>query len=221
MKCAVISANYGNFDPVRAAVRQSVETDFILFSDSDVNVAGTGWKNYVLPYPRAELCPRMRAKYVKLQHHRIPELKQYNVIIWADAALEITSDQYVTKMTQDSKPGLNVFGHPDRNCIYEEYATLIRFFKHKIEGERLTDQVQSYIQEGHPAKFGLVALTHFTHIPTPESTRLLDEWWLENVKWTYRDQISFPVVCRRLAYCPAKISGYPYDLNLVNWHSHP
>lgn len=221
MKIAVISANYGGFDPLRNAAQQSVETDFYMFSDKPIVTVGTQWKNIVLSYPRNDLCARMRAKYVKLQHHRIPELRQYSTFVWVDAAIEITSANYVQEMTQ-RQLGLNVFRHPHRSCIYDEYTTLVNSFPHKIAGEKLTEQINEYRNLGHPRGYGLYALTHFTHNVTAESKRLLDEWWLETIRWTYRDQISFPVVCSRLNYTPKVISWMnPYSRDYVKWHSHP
>jgi hypothetical protein len=221
VKCAVISANFGGFDPVFPHPPQSTQADFFLFSDKPIPDADAkGWKNLVVPFPRGELSNRMRAKYFKLQHHRIPELKDYGMFIWVDAAIEMTSKDYVIKMLQPAKEGLNCFIHPDRKCIYAEAETLQKHFPKKIEGERLAEQIAEYRRIGHPENFGLCVMTHFVHIPTAESKRVFDEWWMETIKWTARDQVSFPIICTRFKYSPWLIPGNPYNPNLLKWHSH-
>ncbi len=57
-------------------------------------------------------------------------------------------------------------------------------------------------------------------IHSPIIRALMKNWWWENVKWTFQDQISFPVVCKMMNYQPDTIPGNQYKNSFfkVIWH---
>jgi hypothetical protein len=61
----------------------------------------------------------------------------------------------------------------------------------------------AYREEGHPAHDGLWACGVLVWACDGRSRALGDAWWAECLRWGYQDQLSFPVVCRRLGYRPA------------------
>ena len=106
--------------------------------------------------------------------------------------------------------GLSMFPHPDRACIYDE--VLASRGMAKYAGLPLAEQVASYRAEGFPAQAGLIAAGLIARRSgQPALARIEAAWWAENLRWTYQDQLSLPVVLWRLG------AGYdPVPLNLWN-----
>jgi hypothetical protein len=94
--------------------------------------------------------------------------------------------------------GLAVWRHPRRDCIFEEMEASLGY---EAQGGRydhlpLREQVMSYFDEGYPRHHGLYATGTF--VWTPHAAKEIgEEWYEECVKWSYQDQLSFPVVCWR------------------------
>jgi hypothetical protein len=105
-----------------------------------------------------------------------------------------------------------MFIHPDRDCIYEEMPEAAA--QRKCWDLPLAEQVAAYREEGHPEHGGLMASTLIARDPMSEAVmRTNAMWWAEMLKWSNRDQISLPVVLRRL--------GHDYDKVRLNlWDNH-
>jgi hypothetical protein len=76
----------------------------------------------------------------------------------------------------------------------------------KYQLEPIGDQAQAYREESHPEHWGLWACG--TIASDHRSDDLFEAWWAEVCQWSYQDQISLPVVCRRAGVRPAEF-GWP------------
>jgi hypothetical protein len=93
-------------------------------------------------------------------------------------------------------PDLAMRRHSQRNCIYIEAAHCKQF--RKGDPSRIDNAIARYQAEGHPAESGLWMAGIILRRHTPAIKAFNLEWWNEITSGTVRDQISLPVVLRRL-----------------------
>lgn len=194
---AVLSACYAGYDLVRAQEPQDVDVDFILFTD-DPGLEAPGWKVVVDEAHGAH--PNLAAKRVKL----LPPIP-HRWVVWIDANTQITYPSFVREASKYVNDGIALYRHPRRECIYEEAEASLGAESQngRYEGIGIEDQVAHYRAEGHPEHAGLYACgTIVWDQENPEARQLGFAWMTECSKWTHQDQISFPVVCRRLGIEP-------------------
>jgi hypothetical protein len=78
----------------------------------------------------------------------------------------------------------------------------------------LHDQVATYRAEGYPEHHGLMACTVIARHFNDDRLECINEaWWQENLRWTYQDQLSLPVVLWRqgLAYDAVEMNLWNND----------
>jgi hypothetical protein len=108
-KICFITAIYGNYEAsCKKFVEQTVETDFICFTDNK-DIISNGWIINTTPYHQIcksdldddsyinSLCNNQHtfniAKYYKQSFTKIPILEKYDVIVWLDGTIEIIYDK--------------------------------------------------------------------------------------------------------------------------------
>jgi hypothetical protein len=222
-KVCIYTAIFGGYDDLKEQPEQTIDCDFVCFSDRSLPETH-GWR-VVRQQGIRNLHPRLQAKYYKLMHHRlfIPHFHQfpffgnklhdYTASIWIDASVKLRSPYFAEEMVASlGRYGMAMFIHPDRSCIYDE-ATLCCDFP-KYCGLPLLEQVEHYRRKGYPEKNGLMAAGIIVReTGKRELSRVNQEWWKENLRWSYQDQLSLPYVLWKLRY------GYdPINLNL--WENH-
>jgi hypothetical protein len=170
----VYTAIFGNYDDVK---KQPVEVKVVNEE--------SGW------YPK-DLHPRLQAKYFKCNSH----LLETEYSIWVDGSATIHDPQFIQRcLDYLGKSDLMCFVHPEgRRCIYQEAEYCKNMPKYKdvdIQG-----QVDAYRQQGYPELNGLWACGLVVRRHTPKVEEFNKLWWEHNLKYTYQDQLSFPVVLR-------------------------
>jgi len=197
-RVAIVSANFGNFDQVRTQAKQDIDVDWIIFSDDPHLNPPKPWKLIVNEDRGAH--PNMAAKRFKL----LPDVS-HRYVIWIDANMEVTSRSFAREALGFIHDGIALHKHPRRDCIYDEAEASLGAESQngKYEGLGIEEQVARYWDEGHPKNAGLYACgTIAWDRGDPKARRLGLEWLGECARWTYQDQLSFPVVCRRLGIQP-------------------
>jgi hypothetical protein len=225
MRACIYTSIYGRYDDLLQPIAQTIDCDFICFTDVPFPARAGAWR-VIRSGLNPALHPRMRAKYFKIMSHLVfpngrlawrfapfSRRPHYDVVIWVDGCLRIKDPHFAESFASHIGPtGWSMFIHPDRDCVYDELPQLIGM--RKCAGLPVTEQVESYRAEGFPPHAGLMAATLIardtrdTMIP-----RINAAWWAENQAWTYRDQLSLPVVLWRL--------GHGYDKVLLNLWDNP
>lgn len=124
-------------------------------------------------------------------------------VIWIDANMQVTAASFAREAVAAVGDGVAVWKHPERSCIYEEAVASLRLAPAKYGHLPILEQVASYHREGHPVDGGLYATGTIVWDTNDRRVRRLGADWLaECRRWTYQDQLSFPVVCRRLGVTP-------------------
>lgn len=193
---SIVSASLGGYDVIRPQAAQDVHVDWWMVTDGDVPAPWTAvpWKT----------CgdPRLAAKAPKMTPAGLPVTLARHVV-WIDANMEVTAASFAREAVDAIRDGVAVWRHPERDCIYDEADASIRLAPAKYAHLPIVEQVDAYRAEGHPAHGGLYACgTVAWDLDDERALRLGAAWLVECARWTIQDQLSFPVVCRRLGVTP-------------------
>lgn len=202
MKILIITANIGGFDTPKNFIEQSLKCDFISITENN------------LPRPMTTLDDRMKAKYFKLQTHKL--YPDYDAYIWMDSAFQIKSEGFANRMIAELvNHDIAVTKHPDRNCIYTEAEFVLqgiikgsnylipRYSKSKINVER--NYYESLL---YPKDNGLYACGLFARWNNEKLNSFFDKWWNSCLMWSAFDQLSFPVLAQQNNI---RINGIAFD----------
>jgi hypothetical protein len=220
-KVAVYTTIFGGYDHLHPVPKQTVQADYFCITDDAQFVKDTigkaenseTWTIYESKVPRQDLHPRMRAKWFKVFPWECESLNEYEVTIFIDGSVNITSPDWISHCLKHLHGDLLVFKHPSRDCIYEEVEASEIMVKYKDED--MKTQIR-YYKKFHPKKAGLFACTVLIRRKTDRIQRLMMSWWHENMKFTWQDQLSFPVVLRVHKIHP---DVFPEDLYKNNFFS--
>jgi hypothetical protein len=220
-RTAVYTAIFGDYDDLKPPSLQDSDCDFYCFTDSALPPRVGLWRVIHVPTDPS-LHPRMQAKWYKIMSHEsfangrvyghrsiIPFFaKKYDATVWCDASLEIKGPSFVRavveKLTDNS---IVLFEHPDRDCIFEEAGVSAGMFKYI--GLPLREQAESYRAVGVSEHGGLYACGMLGRktIGQKKIERLNSIWFNENIRWTYQDQLSFPVALKLSGAVAVLMSG--------------
>lgn len=200
-KVAVYTTIFGGYDNLQPVVKQSVQADYYCITDDAKRIKTEPldeakferWNIVQVEQPRKDLHPRLRAKWYKIFPWECKELSGYEVVIFIDGDVNVKSPDMVTYFLKNLKSDILLFKHPFRKCIYNEYHASTGMVKYQQED--MTSQV-NYYRSFHPAGAGLFACGVIIRKHTPRIRELMMSWWHENIKFTWQDQLSLPVVCR-------------------------
>lgn len=191
MKIAVYTTIFGNYDNLKDVPEQNSEADFYCITDNP-NIQHKDWQTI---YSKGVPCnvdhPRMKAKFFKLMPFAIKELAKYEILIFIDATIQITTPEFINyciapMVTND----IALFEHPERNNIFAEAEGSKRMSKYN--GQLIDGQINNYkdIIKEHK----LYACGVMTRRFTDKITIAMKDWLLENIQYSYQDQLSFPII---------------------------
>ena len=150
-------------------------------------------------FPRMDLTPRLRAKYFKMCGHQL--YPTATALIWIDGNMEIKNPKFIEWMvTLMGDADCAFFKHNARNNVQEELDYCVDnmsdpYIKARYGNEPMITQVQDYVKQGYnPRSGGLVCCGLFIRKTTEKVNQAFDHWFIENVKWSIQDQLSFPYI---------------------------
>ena len=122
------------------------------------------------------------------------------ITIWIDGTLtpRLPADADVRELAEWLLEGAEIATplHPERDCVYDEAracaGTWLEF------ADVIEAQMARYRAQGHPAHAGLYENNLLVRRATPRTAELNAAWWDEIERGSWRDQLSLPVVLRRL-----------------------
>jgi hypothetical protein len=195
----VVTANFGGFDdpPHPPAEQYGPEVRWLYYTDSKER-AEAPW--VTVKTERRYSTPNLSAKWFKC----CPPVPDADVI-WIDANMEITSPRFVREALTWRHDGLAVWKHPRRSCVYAEADASVGAESQggKYDAHAIAAQMASYLAEGHPANGGLYACgTVAWDLADGRARQVGELWFAECLRWSPQDQLSLPVVCRRLGVVP-------------------
>lgn len=218
MRVIVVTANLGNFDEVKPLPKQTVDHDYICFTEKN------------LPFPLVNLPnDRMKCRYLKTQMHKYIDY-EYDIYIWIDGRVEITSEkfveEYISPITNSAYSFVGTL-HPDRNTVFEELDYIENHLKIDSQyiKERYSDQplyqerdLYNIDLSFHNGKnTPLLASGVFARISNNYINRMCDEWWDKCVQYTTSDQTWLSYL---LFMYNVEVKYFPFsnDLFVLNKH---
>lgn len=115
---------------------------------------------------------------------------QYEFIIWEDGNHQLKKNPQEIIDEYGDHYDMLLFKHPDRVCLYQELEACMNWGLDHKEG--LEIQKRFYKHIGMPSDFGLFELSTFILKTTEVTKQLQLMWWEQIVRFSSRDQISFP-----------------------------
>ena len=165
------------------------------------------------------------AKYYKQSFQKIPILKKYDVIVWLDGTIEIIynkTSEYILNNIYIKK----IIGWHHEKRYGFLFKEVIESHFERYTSTYWNGQAQPYQDVDKQFKDYLDDGQHFTFFkninPNPKNphfgvwltcfvaflnndndvTKFLNLWYLQTLKYTTQDQISFPYVCRKTNLIP-------------------
>ena len=179
MKPIVYTSIYGDYDNLKP--QPDIGVDYICFTDNP-NLKSDTWDVRYEPIYQ-HLHPRLRAKFHKL-------ICPFDTLsLFIDGSIEIIDPDIFDELSNFLHNGWATYIHPSgRDCIKSELLESLPM--EKYQGLPLQEQVDYYFKQGMPEHFGLFACGVMLRDGKFEDFG--SKWMLENLAWTYQDQISLP-----------------------------
>jgi hypothetical protein len=97
----VFTANFASYDSFVEHVPQTVDCDFIIFTD-DISAIPTGQlKGIAKIDPGGQTVPVLKNGWLRLNPFEIPELDQYTIVIYIDANVRIVDPAFVESVVNE------------------------------------------------------------------------------------------------------------------------
>lgn len=250
--CFVTSIT-GNYEATcKKPVNQTVDCDFKVFTDNsnikthgiweiiditkyyqgiDGNDIDSKYHNSMLNNTHSF----NRAKFIKLNLHRIPELIDYDIVVWVDGTIEIINERCAELIINKIDSGKNIilYEHERHRGFLQEEVKAANFYRYTSTNwngqnqpyQDVNQQYSDYVENGFKEKWIRDYISNETgsqshnvgvwitcfvafDMRKKESHDFLNEWWLQNLKRTTNDQIGFPYVCWKLKIVPYTLPDF-------------
>jgi hypothetical protein len=172
------------------------------------------------------------AKYYKQAFQNIPRLKKYDVIIWIDGSLELiykNTSEYILENIYKNK--IIAWNHENRNgFLYNEvnssnfYRYTSTYWNNQTQTyQDINKQYEEYLNDGYDENFfknlnsnnqnlGVWITCFVAFLNNDDSvTKFLEMWYLQTLKYTTQDQISFPYVSQKTNIIPYTLPNNEID----------
>jgi hypothetical protein len=173
------------------------DVDYLCFSDC-VSAGDTCWQ--IVKAPSPECHPRIAANDYKCRPHRYAPIGNYSHAIWIDSRVTLTHPDFLSIcLGALTNWGIGLQPHPSRSCIHQEAKFSSR--RHEFRDERVLEQALHYKMTGFPGGKGLAAGEVIVRdLARRPIEKIGEEWFLENLVWTFQELISLPYVMWRNNY---------------------
>lgn len=211
-RVTVYTAIYGWYDVLKRQLQQTIDVNFVCFSD---------WKDFLAEAGAAQqrdikLQPvdktkqrkesvkghewqanhsRMQAKYIRM--HPFEFFPNNEFVIYIDWSARLLSNNSIEFFVSHFDPDADIMmrKHPVRDCIYDEAKASMEHLKYKTQD--INGQIRHYKDElKHPPHAGLSASGLMVIRNNEKVRKFLHAWRTENLRWTYQDQLSFEPLAR-------------------------
>lgn len=197
-KIAIYTANFGDYDSLPIAVEQSLNVDWVCFTDKPM--LSDRWRIIVQDAPVTGNDNRMKAKWYKINSHKVDILVDYDYTIYIDSSAVICNSRFAETMLL-ATDRLGLFLHSERSSIIEE--ALVSQAQRKYRGLDLVLQASNYVNEvGEDS----VLWAGGVIVRKSDVSRLNEHWW-SCMSESPQDQISLPIALHRSSTTASKLPG--------------
>jgi len=184
MKIAVVTAIFGGMDNPKPFPEQSIPCDYFCFTEENS------------PAPLPNLPDRLKAKYFKLQMHRV--LPGYDYYVWIDGNIEVKNKEFVEFMTTNLLYGIAIQRHHERETIEQEVEFILSsdnvYLTQRYGNQPLRQEYEWYLSEEMPPDAPLYACNIFAMSNDDDyrgTPSFFDMWWQIVLQWSWFDQSAF------------------------------
>jgi hypothetical protein len=203
---------YGALDHLpEQQVRTVSGIDFIAFV-GDRALRSDTWQVRHLP-PALPSDPARSARYAKLMPHVL--LPDYDVSIYIDCSVELTAPPEAMQAAplDGRAEGLACLRHPDRTTIAAEARAVIEPGLGSDGGARPTRRLSrgGYAEQAPLIWGGILLRRHLR----PDVVKAMELWWRHVLRYSQRDQLSFPFVSHAESLA---VAAHAYEARVSPWH---
>ena len=235
---ALVTANFGGIDDIKPLPPHS-GIDAFYYTDAETAAscsrdAASTWTRIIVPdYPRYDFNPRLRAKYFKIQIHRLCEVRRYRWLVWADGSvmfkrLDFWRQRADALARLPARRRILLVPHPERRTITEEFDYVeaeIRFgneyMRSRYAQEKMPEQMAHFRRRGWDLNAKLWCGTTWMVENNDGVRRALDEWWDQNLRYGIMDQLSLPVALAEHGVEPQALDVHLWDNEYFKFIGHP
>lgn len=208
MRPIVYTTIYGDYDNLKD--QPDIGADYICFTDNP-NLKSDCWEIRYEPIYQ-HLHPRLRAKFHKL-------ICPFDTLsLFIDGSMTIVNPNIIDELSKFLHNGWATYIHPSgRTCIETELAESLRMLKY--QNIPIKEQVIHYFKQGFPRDFGMWACG--VMLRDGKFSDFGSKWMLENLAWTYQDQISLPYLVwkEKFPLDTIELDQYAGDLFKISHHN--
>ena len=211
-KVAIYTAIFGGYDSLPKIVNQSIEVDFISFSDKPTD--NSHWKSIIDDPPISSKDNRFKSKWYKINPHLINALNQYDYTIYVDSSIVVFNSRFAEEVLQATEE-IGFFLHGQRNSIIKEAKA--SELQKKYADCNLVEQAERYVDEiGKDNNLWAGGVI----VRKAQLTNFNNHWW-NCMKDSLQDQISLPVALHRSETIPSNLPGSVFkNLYMMFWTCH-
>lgn len=209
----VYTAITGDYDELHDPTYIDHNIEYVCFTNNK-KIKSSIWR--IVYVENEGLSDVLLARKIKLFPHKY--LNGRASSIWVDGKLQIIGDLQELVNTYCNSSPIFCFSHFLRNCIYDEAVACLT--NNKISKQEIMPQICSYYQEGYPFDAGLYETGFIYREHNEKVMCLMDAWWNEILKFTYRDQISLPYVVKKIGLKPDIADLYVYKNKYLKFYEH-
>jgi hypothetical protein len=192
-RVVVYTAVTGNYDTLPAPAIKVPNWHYLCFTD-EPSVTKPGWELRTLP--RGYLDPIRRSRLPKILAHHF--LFDYDISIWIDGNIGIKGDLAAFCKMAIARTDIAFFRHGEhRPSVAAEIQACLRF--KRAPYEVMAQQYEIYREKGFPDDVGIIpeASVIVRRHHRPRVRAAMEEWWVEFLAHSARDQISLPYIIWR------------------------
>ncbi|WP_426240867.1 glycosyltransferase domain-containing protein [Pararhizobium sp. DWP1-1-3] len=214
-KRVVYTCLFGKYEILNEIKPSAEDQDisYICFTD-DPDLRSESWK--VVLISQKGLGTARESRGPKLRPHIY--LRDFTESLYIDntVRLKVSASDIFRRYLSDTKVSFACLRHPWRDCLYDEGEDVIRG---SIDDEvRVREQLDAYRAAGHPIHSGLYAGTLLLRRHMDPKIISFGELWFEHVlRYSARDQISFPFCLTKANLHVHSLDEVLYDNPLFDW----
>lgn len=227
----VYTAIFGNYDRLKKQPEQSIDVRYVCFTDSkSLQIEKWAEKQREIRYidlnsdeysGLKHLHPRLQAKYFRTHPYEFFKW----IVIYMDWTARLKSEKSLEFLSSSHQRWWDIicFKNPERDNILDEALfcqnNTDRFRKYKWLD--MISQARHYIDGWFPLENWLNASWFLVMRLNSKLNEMLDARWLENLNFTYQDQISFEPMIRKYninrQWIDYNLRNNPY-ISFLEWH---
>jgi len=184
-KIAIYTALFGEYDKLWDPPEKYPGCDFVCFTDQHM-IKSKVWTIRLVTSSNIDSI-MMNRKYKMLPHFFLPD---YDLSMYIDTNILLIKNPllYIDKCLAHTNIAMPK--HFKRSCIYQEAVAIIK--ENKANKYNVLRQITDYREQGFPENYGLTENNVIIRKHNEEDVVfLMNKWWEEVNKYTFRDQLSF------------------------------